>query len=1469
KELSQYMHDEWQVDDGLPQNSVRALAQTQDGYLWLGTDDGLVRFDGQKFKVFNRSNVKALRHGHAIRALHVDNYGALWIGTSESGLVRFTDGNFSRVKSVDAAAISHVSADASGTMWIGTLDAGLFILKDDEIRHYSTESGLLTNYVTVVQVDAGSRAWIGTREGLHILEGQSVSPWSGNQGLSSQHVTDLEAGENDQIWVGTLAGLHLVENDLLVPVPSELESTTGVRAIWKDPSGAVWVGTDQTGLLRFVNGEVSIADATNGILSSNRVLEFFEDAEGSLWIGTEMGGLNRLRDGIFTPYSESEGFVNDMSYAVAEDAAGNMWIGSDGGLNQIKKDGSVSSFLKEDGLTSDVVMSLAPSRTGGLWIGTLGGGLNYYKDGVFRRPIGSRALPSQRIFALSESRNGDLWIGTDAGAVRYSGGSTKTFTTADGLASDFLTSIQIGSDGTVWFGTNDGGVSRLSKGKFTNTSTDNGLSDNQVFDILEDEEGDIWIGTSNGLSIYRDGEFRVYTSVNGLPSDVILSIVEDDTGSLWFSSTDGVFRVHKSEFDKADSGDSIVAVYHFFDRQHGMRSSEMSGGFQPSSWKSNDGRLWFPSSVGVASVDPSNIFRNEVPPPVTLQNIVVDGQHQRIDNDLVFKPGSKRIDIAYAGLSYIMPRSMQYRYILDGYESNWQAAGNSRVATYTNLDPGQYTFRVVASNSDGEWNTTGAHFSFYLKPFFYQTTWFYGLCALVLLLVAYSGYYVRVRQLKSREAELEATVEKRTRELRFEKETTERQAAELEKLSQFKMRFFANVSHEFRTPLTMIVGPLENVISGSYGPISDGLRRQLEIMLRNSLRLMRLINQLLDLQKIEAGKMQLKATASPIPSFVEGILFSCSALAEQNSIDLRFENNAADSEIYFEPDKMEKVFYNLISNALKFTPSGGVISIAINQKEATDMLPSGAVEIQIADTGVGIDAESLTTIFDRFTQAAGDQPKKHEGTGIGLALVKDLVVLHGGSIEVESSVGEGTVFTIVLRKGRAHLDDDDIATGEESFAEEITVPNVAMIGADVETTTDIVSPMVRVETTSERDPLVLIVDDNIDICQYMEQILESQFQIQLANDGSEGWEKVLKYHPDLIISDIQMPKMDGNQLCKKVKENEDTRDIPVILLTARATSETVVEGLASGADDYMSKPFNARELILRVTNLIQLFKQKRALTDMNEQLTDMVQEQLDVILEEREEYERSLIVAKEKAESSNRLKSSILDNISHEFRTPVTVILGYVDILVEEAPAALGPFVQDIKQNSNRLLRTLDALLKYSELETSTIDDQYEFFDAIDTLTEILDRFRPVVTQKNIGLRLVEPDQRIALTCDIERFRYVVDNIVDNAVKFTTEGEVKLSMSVRDEQLEIDIDDSGVGIQPEFLPKLFETFSQESIGTSRAFEGTGLGLAFAKRLANQIGGDIKVESTPNVGSKFTIIIPEGLFIMSRIGSKAS
>ncbi len=590
--------------------------------------------------------------------------------------------------------------------------------------------------------------------------------------------------------------------------------------------------------------------------------------------------------------------------------------------------------------------------------------------------------------------------------------------------------------------------------------------------------------------------------------------------------------------------------------------------------------MWFPTQEGAVVVDPNHVASNPLPPNVIVEQVVTP------DHILAVLPGNEPLrlaasqrdfEVAFTATSLTAPEKVRFQHMLQGYDEDWHEVHARRVANYTNLPPGTYTFRVKAANNAGIWNEEGASLTLIIAPYFYETTWFLALCGLLVVVMLIGAYQARLRQVRRREYELETEVALQTKALRAEKRKTEEQAARLVELDHAKSRFFANISHEFRTPLTLIIGPIRRALAGAYGAVSPTLAKQHQLMLRNSQRLQRLIDQILDLTRLETGKLTLAARRQDLVPFVEQITRTFTSLAERQSIDLSFEAACTSCPVYFDTDQMEKVVANLLSNALKFTPEGGRVVVGVSET-------GEEAQITVRDTGIGIPAEALPHLFDRFYQVDASITRIQEGSGIGLALAKELVAVHGGVITVESESGRGTTFTVRLKKGHAHLDADHILDQVE--ADPLETPSIDANGAPAPLLQDAVSQTDPVVAITDDQTTVLVVDDNADIRAFVRSILEPAYRVFEAADGAEGLSSAREVLPDLILSDVMMPEMDGFTMSRMLKQNPMLDCIPVIMLTAKATTADEVEGLETGADDYVTKPFEAEVLLARVKNLI-------------------------------------------------------------------------------------------------------------------------------------------------------------------------------------------------------------------------------------------------------------------------------------------
>ncbi len=740
--LNQFGHQVWLTENGLPQNTVQAIVQTNDGYLWVGTQDGLARFDGLNFTVFDKENTPAFK-SNDIRFLHEDRQDRLWISTSY-GLICRHNGQFTAFtvsEGLPDNSVGPVVEDTNGNIWIGTA-GGLSRFDNGKFKIFTVEQGLARNVIQTLYARANGSVLVGTSAGLQFLKDDHFTPPNMPTGMLPGNLTSIAETSNGYLWLGTLDGLFKVDNEgrqLTVPL-----SNSRVSALHIDRGGALWIAT-AGGLARLRNEQVETFTASDG-LSSNLVLSVFEDREGSIWIGTEAGGLNLLKSKKFTTYTTKDGLPNDLVKAIYQDAQGGIWIGSNGGGLTLFKNGKFSTWTTRDGLSSDVVLSLAGDKEGTLWIGTPDG-LNRFKDGKFQTFTFAEGLSNDLVRSVLVDRNGVLWVGTRDGLNSFRDNEFTTYTTHEGLANNFIGAIYEDSKGNLWVGTL-GGLSKIKDGKFQTFTTKDGLSSNTVISLYEDAAGDLWIGTNGGgLDRLRGDKFVSFTNRNALAADVIYRILEDEQQNLWCSSNKGIFRVSKRELESVANGVTSNLNPVYYGPADGMLTKECSGGGHPAGWKTSDGRMWFATIKGLAVIDPEHIPLNTSPPPIAVEQLFVDNKPVPLTQKLTLPPGLARLDFYYTALSFIAPENVRFKYKLEGFDKNWIDGGALRVASYTNLRPGNYKFRVIAANNDGVWNESGAAVDLYLQPRFYQTYWFYLICVLLLAVTAWQLYRLRVRRM--------------------------------------------------------------------------------------------------------------------------------------------------------------------------------------------------------------------------------------------------------------------------------------------------------------------------------------------------------------------------------------------------------------------------------------------------------------------------------------------------------------------------------------------------------------------------------------------------------------------------------------------------------------------------------------------------------------------------------------------------
>ncbi len=754
KTIGQYVYEVWGVREGLPVASTVGMARTPDGYLWVGTESGLLRFDGVRFTLIDRRLFPDLKAD--ISDLLVDRAGTLLLGT-DRGLVQWRDGATRRYTTADGLVddrILHLFEDRGGALWIGTR-GGLSRFQDRRFTSYTTRDGLPHDVVQYVTQAADGSLWIATNGGLAHLANGRFRHYTTKQGLASDLVQTVREDRRGVLWVGTFAGLHrMAAGRITVFTTRDGLSHDLVTDLVEDGDGSLWISTYGGGITRYRDERFDRLTTAAG-LASDFLNGLFLDRDGSLWFTMHNGGLGRLRDGVLTPYTATEGLASDAVRVVLEDRAGALWIGTHGGGLARLQDGRFTTFTTKDGLPSDVVFSLAEDRRGRLWVGAFNGGLARMEHGRFTA-VAREALPLNHVVrAMHEDRTGAMWLGTHGGGLkRVVDDTVTTFTTRDGLGSDFLSALAEDAAGTLWIATSVG-LTRYAQGRFTTFTSKDGLAGDEINALHTDTDGSLWVASEyGGLTRVKQGRFARIESAGGPFGETIHRILPDDRGNFWCSSNLGVYRVSRQELHEMADGvrRSVAAV--LYGIADGMKTAECNGSTQPAGWRARNGRLWFPTQQGVVVVDPAGADQRASAPGAILEEVTVDGERQLAaptSRTVVLTPGSRQVELRYTSPFLSAPGRVRFRYRLDGYDDTWVDAGTRRLAHYTDLPPGRHRFRVAAAIEGGAWTSTEATLAVRVEPRFYQTWWFLGACGAAMTALIWGGHRYRVNQLLAME----------------------------------------------------------------------------------------------------------------------------------------------------------------------------------------------------------------------------------------------------------------------------------------------------------------------------------------------------------------------------------------------------------------------------------------------------------------------------------------------------------------------------------------------------------------------------------------------------------------------------------------------------------------------------------------------------------------------------------------------
>jgi signal transduction histidine kinase/ligand-binding sensor domain-containing protein len=1002
KDISHYIIDEWSTDNSnIPQNSVLCMTQTRDGYLWIGTYEGLCRFDGLHFTVFDKSNSPEIQNnGMLVMAKGPD--GALWVGTP-NGLLCRRNGKFRNYTVADGLSGDFILAlafDSTGSLWVGTTQ-GLCCFRDGVFVRIKAADKVQLSYVSALCAGPDGMLWIGTSDGLFGYQAGSFISLVLPGGRSNNSVWSLCLARDGTLWIGTAGDQLVTYRNGIFRSYSRQEGLSGnrVRVIYEDRNGTLWVGTDDGGLDRFEGGTFSSIDTTHGLLNDS-IRALGEDHEGSLWIGTFGGGLSRLKDDRYIFYTTRDGLPVDMTRSVMQDRAGDIWIGTIGGGLVRFSAGRFQTIDIGKGSGDKRVWSIAQAGDGAIWIGTYGHGLHRLKDGKILIYTTQNGLCNDIVRAVLAARDGSIWAGTNGGGidVLHPDGRIVNYSRRNGLGDDFIYAISQDGEGTIWVGTYNGDLYRFRDGKLTVYQPRTGTSQNAIWAIRPDPDGALWLGTnSGGLIRFKNNQFRTISSRNGLYSDVAFQILEDDHGFFWMNCNRGVFRVSKQELN--DFADGRIPSVHSlsFGVSEGVRGVESTGPAQPAGWKTRDGMLWFPTIKGVAVVDPDYRKRNEHVPLVHIEKMTVEGTAVDLASPLSFGPGRKKLEFTFTALSFLVSGKNRFKTWLQGFDRGWSAETSQRQTSYTNLPPGGYDFRVIACNNDGVWNEQGATLHFVLRPYFFQTYWFLAVVAGLLFGLALMAFRWRFRRMKRRARQLEAQVRERTREL-------SRVNEELLQANRVQDEMQRIAVHDLKNPLQAIMGAADLIMQQNRGlPGGAMLAEKVSLASR---RMLALINEMLEISRFERGDFKLELQTVDLSELLMLVSrgFSEQMQRKRQQLALALETECL---VMGDLEWLKEIFDNLLSNAVKFSPFQAEIGISTLCREKTAL-------VIVRDQGPGLTAEDQKKLFGKFQRLSAKPTGGESSTGLGLSIAELLVRKHGGLIWAESVPGQGSRFIVEL-----------------------------------------------------------------------------------------------------------------------------------------------------------------------------------------------------------------------------------------------------------------------------------------------------------------------------------------------------------------------------------------------------------------------------------------------------------------------
>ncbi|WP_353132349.1 two-component regulator propeller domain-containing protein [Pseudopedobacter sp.] len=1212
------------IEQGLSQSTVYTIIQDSLGFLWMGTQDGLNRYDGGSFQVYRpvKKDKNSIESSY-IRSLFLDSKGVLWVGgnkgISSFDYVKESFKNYSLKIKPGEWFVTSINKDKKERLWVSTSGGELYVhdAKKDTFHQIDLQAYNkgINNVWHIARID--SHFLLGTDAG--VFQFDPVSHKINRFPIDKKVKINYIFVDKQHVWAGT-EGFGLFEYNRISKTVKQYRHLVGsagvsladndVRSIEKDESGNLWVGTFK-GLSIFNKEDGSIQNYLHQssvpyTLSQNSVRYIYRDKQHGMWMGTFYGGVSYYHsdDIRFSFLNRNTGnlSLNDhVVNVIKEDPQKNIWIGTnDKGLNfWDRKKGIIRYYSHSEAdinsLASNNIKAIEFDGSGNVLIGTHNAGLNYFnpatgKTIVFRHKEDDGAsIAGDMVYALLRDKSGRIWVGTRSGLDRFNA-STRSFShlyldkRGTRLSSDEITTLEEDSKGRIWIGTTNGVNILYPDQLIFDTFSGSKLNNDVVTSITEDKKGRIWVATRDGINLYNEKtkSFSVFKDNKNLVKGIVYGIISDNEGNLWLSLSKNLLKFNPDK-----------KLYQLFDIKDGLQNNQFNLSAVD---RTSDGMLLFGGINGLTYFYPKDVTPKKMKLDLTFTGMEVLNKpvfagdahnilNQHIDKQEVLKLNhdQKQFTINFNTFNYISPNKIKYLYQLEGFDHDWQETVAVPKVTYTNLKAGNYTFRVKAIGPLGE-SSPERMLKIKILPPWWKSNWFFLLITALCIGGVYMAYSIVTERMKTLH---QLKMERLQREFTTNKLNLERLEREkIDSINKMKTDFFTNISHEFRTPLTLIIAPLEELMNNKVS--EKTVKKYHELILLNTRRLLNLVDQLLEFRKAEAGTRKLKLTKGDIVSFVHDVYSSFIVLSEKNGIKYSFKSTENRLPLSFDKDAIEKICFNLLSNAFKYTPKGGAIEISLTKS-------SHEVVIIVSDTGIGIDAEEQRSVFERFYQV--DNQEMNLGSGIGLAFTKKLVDLHGGTIQLNSKKGEGSVFAVNIPIV------DEVQT-ENLNAEEFSLVIENTVAQEYAETEEFEEEPEGV--TDEKEHL-LIVDDNYEIVDFLHSHLSKRFQTTVAYNGKEALEILEEQSFDLIISDVMMPEIDGIQVCKKIKQNINTCHIPIILLTAKNETQHQIKGLEAGADDYVTKPFSMSLLYAKIQSIL---KSRKRLKEFYSESKEIVPENI-------------------------------------------------------------------------------------------------------------------------------------------------------------------------------------------------------------------------------------------------------------------